>query len=122
MNQSLRFSYLHIVYKAKNFGRNLQRQSEIGTYYCADGSRTMDLVSDVKGTPPAGCYCAFAFCGGFEVPYHVWKSGMFDEFGCGEGHFEGQGRALTSIFKLQGKLLSDRTLYAGAYTVAVEVA
>ena len=110
------------VYKAKELGRKLRRRSEIGTYYRANGSSTMDLVSDIKGTATVGCYGAFAFCGGFEVPYHVWKGGMFDEFGGGEGHFEGQGRALTSIFKLQGKLLRDRTLYAGVYTVAVEVA
>ena len=62
-------------------------QSEIGTYYDANGSSAMDLISDVKGTSSAGCYGAFPLRSGFEMPYHVWKGGMVDEFGGGEGHF-----------------------------------
>lgn len=61
-------------------------QSEIGTYYGANGSSTMDLIGDVKGTSTGGCYGAFPLRDGFEMPYNVWKSGMVDEFGGGEGH------------------------------------
>lgn len=56
-------------------------ESKLGTYYSADGSSTMDLISDVERTAPASCYCAFAFRRGFEIPYYFIKGAMFDDLG-----------------------------------------
>lgn len=58
----------------------------MNTYYSAYGSRTMDLINDIERTAPASCYRAFASRCGLEIPYYFWKGGMFEEFGCGEGH------------------------------------
>ena len=57
----------------------------------------MDLISDVKGTASGSCYCAFPLRGSFEIPYHVWKGGMGDEFGGGEGHLQGAVSLLQSF-------------------------